>query len=86
MRKGVSILQIQERNFSFPKAISPDYVVLGNNAIKNLADISALKFSTLILDSSNSFYFASRILKEAQRASLDVHSVLHHGAFVAKLE
>lgn len=84
--KGVTILQIREKKFSFPESISPTYVVLGNNAIKNLADVSALKFSTLILDSSNSIYFANRILKEAQLKSVNVYSVLHHGAFVAKLE
>ena len=83
--KGVTILQIREKEFSFPETVSMDYVVLRNNAIKNIAAISPLKFKKLVLDSSNSFYFADRILKEAQALSLDVHSVLHHGAFVTKL-
>jgi competence protein ComEC len=82
---GITILQINEREFSFPEAIKLNYVVLGNNAIKNLAAISPLKCDKLILDSSNSFYFADRILKEAQRTSMNVHSVLHQGAFTAKL-
>ena len=62
-----------------------NFVILGNNAIKSVADISSLKFEKLILDSSNSFYFAGRILKEAQKASMDVHSVLHNGAFIFNL-
>jgi competence protein ComEC len=80
----LSILQIQGKDFSYPPILVPDYVILGNNAIRDWSDISALKFQKLILDSSNSFYFADRILKEAQQASVHVHSVLHHGAFTAK--
>jgi len=83
---GITILQINEKEFSFPEAIKLNYIVLGNNAIKNIAGISSVKFDTLILDSSNSFYFADRILKEAKRTSMNVHSVLHQGAFIAKLQ
>ena len=83
--KEVTILQIREKEFSFPETVNLDYVVLGNNAIKSMADISSVKFKKLILDSSNSFYFANRILKEAHHLSLDVHSVLHQGAFATKL-
>ena len=83
--KGVLILQIHDKEFSFPSGINLDYLVLRNNAIYNLEKISFVKFKTLILDSSNSFYFADRILKEANRASLNVHSVLHQGAFTVKL-
>jgi competence protein ComEC len=86
MWKNATVLQIYEENFSLPKGVPVSYVVLGNNAIKNLKEISSLKFQQLILDSSNSFYFASRILKEAKHASLNVHSVLHQGAFISKLE
>ncbi len=84
-KNGVSILQINGRDFSFPEGIKLNYVVLGNNAIKNIGDISSLKCDKLILDSSNSFYFADKILKQAQGTSLNVHSVLHQGAFIAKL-
>lgn len=84
--KGVTVLQIYDANFSLPNEASVDYVVLGNNAIKSLKEISQLKFQRLILDSSNSFYFASRILKEAQQTSRNAHSVLHQGAFISKLE
>jgi competence protein ComEC len=84
--KGTTILQIYDTNFSLPKGVSVNYVVLGNNAIKTLKEISWIKSQQLILDSSNSFYFASRILKEAQHTSLNVHSVLHQGAFISKLE
>jgi len=81
---GLMILQIHEREFLLPN-ISLDYVVLGHNAISSMSDLSSLKFKKLILDSSNSFYFADKIVKETQGTSLEVHSVLHEGAFVAKL-
>ncbi len=81
----ITILQINEKEFSFPATANLNYIVLGNNAIKNIADISSVKCDKLILDSSNSFYFADKILKEAQHTPLNVHSVLHQGAFIAKL-
>lgn len=83
---GITILQIHGKDFSFPESHPVDFVILGKNAIRSLTDISALKFQKLILDSSNSFYFAERILKEARASSLDVYSVLHQGAFTVKLK
>lgn len=84
-KEGITILQILESEFSFPKTARLDYIVLGNNVFMDIRVISALKCKKLILDSSNSFYFASRMLKEAKKLSIDVHSVLHQGAFVTKL-
>lgn len=85
LKNGITILQIVDKGFSFPQNINLDYIVVGNNAIRNFQDISSLKCEKLILDSSNSFYFASRMLKEAKQASVNVHSVLHQGAFETKL-
>ena len=36
--------------------------------------------------SSNSFFFASRFLEEAKLYKLEIHSVLHQGAFIKKIE
>jgi competence protein ComEC len=84
-KEDVTILQITDGEFFFPGNSNPDYIVVGNNAIKDMRMLSSLKCKELILDSSNSFYFASRMLKEAKRISLKTHSVLHQGAFVTKL-
>ncbi len=83
--KGVTILQIYAKDFLFPESATFDYLIIGNNAVKNLEDISVVKFRQLILDSSNSHYFANRILKEAHKRSMNVYSVLHRGAFVSKI-
>jgi competence protein ComEC len=80
-----TILQIENDKFEFPLSLVPNYVIIGNNAIKSLNNISHLKSSVLILDSSNSFYFADRILKQAQHTSTKIYSVLHQGAYIDKL-
>lgn len=82
---GLKILHLEERNVSVPENLQVDYVLVGGNAIYNTKSLSALKFEKLILDSSNSFYFAERILKDAQAEGIPIHSVQHHGAFIAKL-
>lgn len=82
---GVTILQLTEKEFTLPDTLEVDYVVVGKNSIKSLKALSSVKFKSLILDSSNSFYFAERIMKEAQSFSVRVHSVIHSGAFIAKL-
>lgn len=82
---GLRILQLEENNFTVPDNFQVDYVLIGENAIYNTKSLSALKFEKLILDSSNSFYFAERLLKDAQAAGIPIHSVQHHGAFIAKL-
>lgn len=83
--KGITLLQISEKEFSFPEELAIDFVVIEQNAIASVQDLANVNFERLILDSSNSFYFADRILKEAQASSIRVHSVLHDGSFVTKL-
>jgi competence protein ComEC len=83
--KGITLLQISEKEFSFPEELAIDFVVIEQNAIASVQDLAKVNFERLILDSSNSFYFADRILKEAQASSIRVHSVLHDGSFVTKL-
>lgn len=82
---GLKILHVTEKKFTVPENLQVDYVLIGENAIYNTEALSAVKFQKLILDSSNSFYFAERMLKDAQAAGIPIHSVQHHGAFIAKL-
>jgi competence protein ComEC len=82
---GIRILQLEEKNCVIPNNLEVDYLLLGKNAVYDVKTLRSLKFRKLILDSSNSFYFAERILKAAQAEGMDVHSVQHHGAFIAKL-
>ncbi len=82
---GTRILQLENRKFVIPDKLLVDYVLIGKNAIYDLEKLHSLKFKKLILDSSNSFYFAEQILRAARAAGIDVYSVQHHGAFIAKL-
>jgi competence protein ComEC len=81
----ISILEVYDKEFEFPSGLSVDYLLVSNNAIQNIKAVSALKFGKLILDSSNSAYIATKVLEQAKSNSLDIHSVLHQGAFITKL-
>ncbi len=81
---GLKILQLDEKNFSVPGNLQVDYVLVGRNAIYDTKPLRTVKFQKLILDSSNSFYFAERLLKDAGEEGIQIHSVQHHGAFIAK--
>ena len=52
---------------------------------KRMMKDEKLKFDKLILDSSNSYYYANKLLKQANDRKITIHSVLHSGAFMAKL-
>jgi competence protein ComEC len=85
--KGQTILQITGNDFSLPGPLSVDWLIIGNNALPEIDELPEnLLFSKVILDSSNSFFFASRFLEAAKLFKLDVHSVLHHGAFISIIE
>lgn len=82
---GLTILQLTDKNFTLPDNLTVDYVIVGENAVYNLKKLQGVKFQKLILDSSNSFYFADRLLKDATANGVEAHSVQHQGAFMAKL-
>ena len=82
--RGITILHVMDREFVPPDSLMVDYVVVGKNSIRNMKSLQSIKFDMLVLDSSNSFYFAERIKNEAQAVAIQVHSVLHSGAFIAK--
>lgn len=82
---GIRILQIEGKTSELPQNLTVDYVLVSKNALYDVQALQGVKFNKLILDSSNSFYFADRFLTNAQAAGVEVHSVLHQGAFSAKL-
>lgn len=84
--KGKNILYIADRIFDFPEQLHIDYCIIANDAVKDLEKIrERLNFAKLILDSSNTFHFSSKIMMQARKLNINIHSVLHHGAFVASL-
>lgn len=76
------LVHLTEKDFQLPPLPHVHYVLIGNNALTDIVTLpKSLSFEKLIIDSSNSFYFADAILKKAHALGIDVHSVLHKGAF-----
>jgi len=85
--KGKKILRITDPGFELPQSLAVDWIIVANNAVSDPARITdRVTCGKIILDSSNSFFFASRFVEAAKLHKLDVHSVLHEGAFTSKLE
>lgn len=80
--KGKTVGLINQPISSWPSEVKLNYLIVGNNSIKSLAEIKkTVNFDKLILDSSNSPRLASRIMEEGDSS---VYSVLNKGAFVEK--
>ena len=80
--KGKSILRIYDRDFHLPKNVSVNYVIISNNAVKDLTEVGGqIKMEYLIFDSSNTLYLTDKLLKQTKSVQASVYSVLHQGAF-----
>lgn len=82
--EGKTILIIEEKKIDLP-ILAVDYVVLSNNSTPLSVIHEKIEFETLIIDSSNSFYFAEKVKIEAALLNIPIHSVLHQGAFIQNL-
>lgn len=79
-----SILILDKKEVDLP-SIAVNYVVVCNNAVSIEALQQTITFDKIILDSSNSYYFAEKQRKQAEALHLPIHSVLHHGYFNQQL-
>jgi competence protein ComEC len=80
--KGKSFLLIDKPEYVAPTGLSVDFVVVSNDAVKDLATLRAqVQMKQLILDSSNSRYIVARLLNQSTANSTDVYSVQQQGAF-----
>lgn len=76
------ILQITGPEFPMPARLSVDYLIISNNALKDIKLLAAhIDAKQILLDSSNTYYFATKLLEDAAPLGLRVHSVWHRGAF-----
>ncbi|MBL7858756.1 MAG: ComEC family competence protein [Cyclobacteriaceae bacterium] len=79
---GISILQIQKRDFFVPENLAIDLLIISHNSVENLEKlVKDVTASEIILDSSNSSYFAERLLRQGVTHKIKIVSVLHAGAF-----
>ncbi len=80
------VLWIDQPNSDLPDNMEADYLILGNNSVRSLESLQRkVKFRQLILDSSNSSRYTTRISQEARMANISVYSVLEQGAFIVTL-
>lgn len=83
--KGMSFLQLTSPDFSLPDNLKIDYVIISYNCVQSLTMLNSIDYKHVIIDSSNVYYHANRLVKEAEHLQLSAHSVLQHGAFSIKL-
>lgn len=81
---GKTMVIIEEKNAHIP-SMKVNFVLISNNAASLAAIRGKINFDQVIVDSSNSFYFADKLVKEAAEAHVPLHSVLHQGYFGIRL-
>jgi competence protein ComEC len=65
-----------------PKSIKADYLVISGHAVPRLSELSFNSVPPkIILDTSNSYFYSQRIVKEAKALGIGVTSVRHQGAY-----
>ncbi len=77
---------VTNRDHSFPKELKADYLVISNSSVR-AKELAVLKTftDTIILDSSNSYFYCASLLRQSHKLGLNIHSVKHAGAFEAKI-
>ncbi len=84
---GGRVLQLTDDDYEIPGVLIVDWLVISNNAVDDPGEVlDRVNCTAVVLDSSNSFLFATRFLEAAKLYNLDVHSVLHQGAYVREIE
>lgn len=82
--RGKTILIIDEKKPVLP-TFKTDFLVISKNAISLQEVLEKINVSQVIVDSSNSFYFAEKLMREAKQGNVPVHSILHQGYFSKRL-
>jgi len=77
-----TIVQIKDPAFVVPANLEVDIIIISNNAVRSMgALISRINAREFVIDSSNSFRTASRLLEESQSLDIKTTSLLHQGAY-----
>ena len=77
-----TILQIRDAEFSIPSNLTVDLVIISNGSLKSMNNlVTRVKAKEFIIDSSNSFRNAQRLLEESKSLNINVKSLQHHGAY-----
>jgi competence protein ComEC len=82
-RNAISVLWINEKNHQHPVKANLDFLIVSNNAMTSLEELT-WKPTVIIIDSSNSSYLAKKLTSQAEKLGLSVHNTHMDGAFVFK--
>ena len=88
--QGKKIAMVREkfdRSLKFTEPLEVDLVVVCNNAVYQVEDLDTyFSYQQLIIDSSNSYYRASKLAQEAEQRKIAYHCVPLQGAFEYQIE
>jgi competence protein ComEC len=80
--KANIFMHLSKKGFTQKVPSKIDYLLISNNAV---VDLSKLSFHSrppkIILDGTNSYFYSERVLLQAKKIGLEIHSVHHHGAY-----
>jgi hypothetical protein len=80
--KKQTILQIQNADFFIPPNLTVDLVIISNGSVMSMNTlVTQVKAKEFVIDSSNSFRNAQRLLDESGTLNINVKSLHHHGAY-----
>jgi competence protein ComEC len=85
MWRGKQILHIKKKGIDLPSSLKPNLVIISNNAFDQTGWPAYFQNVTIVLDSSNSFYFAEKVIHDKANERLNIYSVQHRGAFEMSL-
>nr|MCU0394028.1 ComEC/Rec2 family competence protein [Thermoflexibacter sp.] len=78
--KGKSILWLKTKIANhLPSA---DYLLISNNAVRNLEKLDFSKFKEIIVDASNSYYNSQKLSLQAQKLGINLYAIHEKGAFI----
>ncbi len=82
--KGKRIVWLLSKtNENLPKA---DYLLISNNAVRNLEKLDFSKFGEIILDASNSRFNATKLALQAEKLGVNLYSIHAKGGYEKKFE
>lgn len=86
VKNGISVLRISSKDHRLPEKAIVDYLIVGNNSVRSIAEASTkIAFKKFILDSSNSKWYVDRIEKENRSKNDSVYAVGKKNAFIITL-
>jgi competence protein ComEC len=79
------ILNIEHRDFSIPDGLVFDWIVISNGSVQDVTVLKTHFLNTLILDSTNSYFYSKRLKEDATRLAIPIHAVVMDGAFTHRV-